>query len=153
VDGQGQPGAVTSNDLEMKACGPKEDEPDYEVRTSKDDHPTPNPPVDKALIYVIRPTTYAYRVQSKLAVDSEWKGVNLAKNYFYFFLSPGEHLFCSVALKRGVLPFRVEAGKAYYLQQHMRTRITGVEAKLTVISEDEGKRKLAKARWSVWESK
>jgi len=47
------------------------------------------------------------------------EGVNRANNYFYFALQPGR----TILLLHGQLQrfaARVEAGKTYYLQQHVR---------------------------------
>jgi len=143
----------TAKQLQMKACGSKEDELDYETRTDKSDHPTPPAPTDKALVYVLRPSMFGNRVQSKLAVDGEWKGVNRGNNYFYFTLEPAEHLFCSVAENHSVLKLKVEAGQTYYLQPHVRMGIAKARNELGVLSDEEGKAKLAHARLSVWEAR
>jgi hypothetical protein len=90
------------------------------VETDKTQHPTPEPPPDKALIYVLRPTMMGNKLQTKLSVDQRWVGVNRGNNYFFFTFDPGEHYFCSTAENRSVLALKVEAGKTYYLQQHVR---------------------------------
>jgi hypothetical protein len=47
----------------------------------------------------------------------------------------------------------VEAGKTYYLQQHVRMGKKELNSKLTALTEEEGKAKLAHAHLSVWEVK
>jgi len=142
-----------SKEIELKACGPKEKEVNYQADTDKKQHPTPEPPADKAVIYVIRPSMMGNKIQSKLAVDGEWKGTNRGNNYFSFTLDPGEHYFCSLAENHSVLKLDVAAGKTYYLQQHVRMGVMKARNKLETMSEDEGKKKLADAHLSTWQVK
>src|SRR5690348_412164 len=92
-----------SKELQLKACGPKETEINYSPSVDKKQHPTSEQPSDKAVIYVLRPSMIGMAVQTKLAVDGDWKGENRGNNYFYFPLDPGEHYFCSAAENRAVL--------------------------------------------------
>jgi hypothetical protein len=143
----------TAKDLQAKACGPQEKEVNYKAGTDKGQHPTPAQSADKALIYVLRPSLMGNKVQSKLAVDGDWKGTNRGNNYFYFTLDPGEHYFCSMAENQSVLKLDVAAGKTYYLQQHVQMGWVKARTKLDVMSEEEGKSKLASAHLSTWEIK
>ena len=106
-----QQGQEEDRALTAKACGAAE--VDYNHETDKKQHPTPDPDSGQALIYVVRPTGLGGAIQSKLAVDGVWRGVNKGKNYFFFMLDPGEHYFCSKAENRSVLAFTVDAGKTY----------------------------------------
>jgi hypothetical protein len=142
--------ATNSKDLELKACGAKEKEVTYSADTDKSQHPTPPQPADKALIYVLRPAMMGNKVQTKLAVDGDWKGVNRGNNYFYFTLDPGEHYFCSEAENHSLLTLKVEAGKTYYLQQHVEMGVLKARNKVESMTEEEGKAKLEKAHLSTW---
>lgn len=142
-----------SKEMELKACGPKEKEVNYKADTDKSQHPTPAQPADKALVYVLRPSLIGNKIQSKLAVDGDWKGTNRGNNYFYFTLDPGEHYFCSLAENHSVLKLDVAAGKTYYLQQHVRMGVIKARNKLAVMSEEEGRTKLADSHLSTWEIK
>jgi hypothetical protein len=142
-----------SKEMELKACGPKEKEVNYKADTDKSQHSTPEQPADKALIYVIRPSMIGNKVQSKLAVDGEWKGTNRGNNYFSFTLATGEHYFCSAAENHSVLKVDVAAGKTYYFQQHVQMGVMKARNKLEAMSEEEGKNKLAGAHLSTWEVK
>ena len=144
---------ANSKEMELKACGPKEKEVNFKAGTDKSGHPTPDQPADKALIYVLRPSMIGNKVQTKLAVDGDWKGVNRGDNYFYFTLGPGEHYFCSAAENRSLLKLNVEAGKTYFLQQHVRMGVMKARNKLEPMTEEEGKKKLAEAHPSTWETK
>jgi len=139
--------------LELKACGPESKEVYYVADTDKKTHPAPEVSTNKATIVVLRPTMMGNKIQTKLAVDGEWKGVNRGKNYFFFTLDPGEHYFCSRAENRSVLTLKVEGGKTYYLQQHVRMGLMKARNKLDVMAEDEAKKKLADCHPSTWELK
>ena len=149
-EGQDEP---ASKELELKACGPKEKEVNYKADTDKSQHPTPAQPADKALIYVMRPTMMGNKIQTKLAVDGEWKGTNRGSNYFYFTLDPGEHYFCSAAENHSVLKANVEAGKTYYFQQHIRMGVMKARNKIEVMPVEEGRLKLMDLHPSTWEIK
>ena len=90
------------------------------------------------------------KVQTKLAVDGDWKGVNRGDNYFYFTLEPGEHYFCSVAENHSLLTLKVEAGKTYYVQQHIHMGVMKARNEIEPMAEEEGKTKLAKAHLTTW---
>lgn len=135
----------------LKACGTKD--VNYKATTDKKQHPTPDAPEDKALIYVLRPTIIGYKINSKLAVDGEWKGVNRGKTYFFFTVEPGERYFCSESENQDYLKLNVEAGKTYYLQQKVEMGLWKARTNLVVMTEEEGKKKLADVHLSVFEEK
>jgi hypothetical protein len=143
----------TSKELELKACGPKEKEVKYTADTDKSEHPTGTPAADKALIYVIRSTMWGNKVQTKLAVDGEWKGVNRGNNYFFFTLQPGEHYFCSKAENASLLVLTVEAGKTYYLSQTIHMGAWKARNNIVAMEDSDGQAELAKAHPSTWTAK
>jgi hypothetical protein len=59
---------MDKNDLRLKACGTEK--VNYSAKTDKKNHPTPNAPADKAMIYVLRPTIIGLKINSKLAVTA-----------------------------------------------------------------------------------
>jgi len=129
-------------ELESKGCGPKD--VNHWTKTDKTQHPLGNAAPDKALIYVIRPTMMGHKVQSKLAVDGKFVGVNRGDNYFFFNLEPGEHYFCSQSENRSALSLNVEAGKTYYLQQKMKMGFAKARTKLVILNKEKGEEGLAK---------
>ncbi len=137
-------------DLELRACGPKDKEVHYRADTDKRQHPTPPQPADKALIYVLRPSMLGNKVQSKLAVDGDWKGVNRGNNYFFFTLEPGEHDFCSLAENHSLLTLKVEAGKTYFVQQHVELGMMKARNEITLMTDEDGQNKLASAHLATW---
>jgi hypothetical protein len=141
----------SSQARELKACGAKDKEVNYVADTDKTKHPTGVQAADKALIYVLRPTMMGNKIQTKLAADGQWMGVNRGNNYFFFSLAPGMHYFCSQAENRSLLVLTVEAGKTYYIQQEIRMGVMKARNELAIMSEDEAKEKLAKLNPSTWE--
>jgi hypothetical protein len=141
----------TQKQLEDLACGPSDVH--QSVRTEKGPQTLPEQPADKALIYVIRPTHLGALIQTKLAVDKKWVGINRANNYFYFTLEPGTHYFCSQAENHALLSVVVEAGKTYYLQQKIRMGIMKAQNDMQLLDAEEGKKGLAKCKLSVFEEK
>ena len=138
---------------ELKACGAESKEVNYVTETDKKSHALGLQTAESALIYVLRPTMMGNKIQTKLAVDGEWKGVNRGNNYFFFSLAPGTHHFCSRAENRSVLVLQVEAGKTYYLQQEIRMGVMKARNNLAAMSEDKAKEKLENLNHSTWEVK
>ena len=138
-------------ELRLKACGTES--VNYKASTDKKQHPAPEPPADKALIYVMRTTILGYKIHSKLAVDSKWMGVNRGKTYFFFTLDPGEHFFCSEAENQDYLALTVEAGKTYYLKQRVEPGLWKARTDLAVIDEEKAKKELPDLNLSVFELK
>jgi hypothetical protein len=145
------PMTATEKEIEAKACPVAKT--DHKASTDKTQHPTPDAPADKALVYSVRPTMMGNKVQTKLAVDGRWVGVNRGNNYFFFTLTPGEHYFCSMAENKSVLAMKVEAGKTYYVQQKITMGFMKARNKLVAISAEEGKAALAKSHLALHDPK
>jgi hypothetical protein len=137
--------------LRAKACGTAS--VNFSAQTDKKQHPMPEAPADKALIYVMRTTMLGYKIHSKLAVDGNWVGVNRGKTYFFFTLEPGEHYFCSEAENQDYLALTVEAGKTYYLKQRVEPGIWKARTDLAVIDEDKAKKELPDVNLSIFTRK
>jgi hypothetical protein len=125
----------------------------FKTETDKSRHPMAEASKDKATVYVVRPTKWGNKVQTKMAVDGKWMGVNRGNNYFFFALDPGEHYFCSKAENRSVLKLKVEAGKTYYLQQKVKMGFMKARNQVVQIDEEQGKVALGKTHPSTWEEK
>lgn len=138
---------------ELKACGPKDKEVMYVADTDKKSHPQGTSTADTSLIYIIRSTMYGNKIQTKVAVDGEWKGVNRGNNYFFFALKPGTHYFCSKSENNSIAILTTDAGKTYYLAQTIHMGLMKARNDLIVIEDAEGAAELAKAHPSTWEVK
>src|SRR5579863_5610331 len=144
---------VSFSERESKACGPKTKEVKYTAETDKTKHPTGEQSAATALIYILRSSFYGPLIQTKLAVDGEWKGVNRAHNYFFFALQPGLHYFCSEAENRSVLVLTAEAGKTYYIEQEVRYFPIKPRTELAILDDDASRSELVAAHPSVWKIK
>jgi hypothetical protein len=145
-DDDGKLTAEERKDYEAKGCGPKDAK--HSASTDKKSHPLPTPPADKALVYVVRPTMLGNKIQTKLAIDGKWVGINRGNNYFFVTLDPGEHYLCSTAENRSVLKLTVEPGRTYFLQQKIRMGFMKASNRLELIDEPEGKVALDKTHLS-----
>lgn len=132
--------------LRLKACG--SESVDYDAETRKNEHPTPDAPSDKALVYVMRTTIIGYKIHSKLAVDGKWMGTNRGKTYFFLTLDPGE--FCSESENQDAIAFTVEPGKTYYLQQQVKAGMWKARTKLALLDEAKGRKELEDLNLSVF---
>ena len=79
--------------------------------------------------------------------------MNRGDNYFFFMLDPGDHYFCSAAENPSVMKLTVEAGKTYYVQQHVRMGLMKARTKVESMSDEEGKAKLVHLHLSTWQMK
>jgi hypothetical protein len=135
---------------ELKVCGAPEKEVNYTVLTGNSTHPSGVQAAGKALTYVFRPHHAMASFQSTVAVDGEWKGVNLSGTYFFLTLEPGLHYFCSEAKSRSLLIFTAEAGKTYYVEQQVIFKPHSPAHNLFLLSEADAKPILALTTPSTW---
>ena len=84
------------------------------------EHPLGEPKPDKALIYVVRPTSAGFAVKSWFFSDDQALGVNRGSSYFFADVEPGKHVFWSKSENVDAVELEVEAGQTYYLQQHVK---------------------------------
>jgi hypothetical protein len=133
------------------ACGPQGLK--HETSTDKTQHPIPEMQAGKALLYVVRPTMFGNKVQTKFAINGAWVGINRGDNYFFVFLDPGEYSFCSQAENKVTEKLAVEAGKTYYVQQKIRMGLLKARTEMDLLDETEGKEALTKCHPSHYELK
>ncbi|HMD37740.1 MAG TPA: DUF2846 domain-containing protein [Candidatus Acidoferrum sp.] len=133
------------------ACGP--DSEKFKTSTDKNSHPEPQVVADKAVVVVVRPTMLGNKVQTKFAVDGKWVGVNRGDNYFIFAVAPGTRQLCSQAENDAKVILNAEAGKIYFVQQHVKMGILKAENALEILDEEKGRAALAKCHPSSYEKK
>ena len=75
---------------------------------------------DKAVVFVIRPTAYAFAIRMDVKCDSVYIGTTGPKSYIYTVLSPGTYTFLSRSENKSFLEVSLEAGKIYYLEQQVK---------------------------------
>lgn len=133
------------------ACGPASEK--LAAHTDKSSHPEPQSIADKAVLVVVRPTMLGNKVQTKFAVDGKWVGVNRGDNYFMVTVDPGLRQLCSQAENQAKTSLNAEAGKIYFVQQHVRMGFIKAENTVEILDEAKGRAALAKCHLSTFEKK
>jgi Protein of unknown function (DUF2846) len=128
-------------------AGDKDDDKDESGNvTFTKDHPMGEVQEDKALVYVVRPTSMGMAIKSFFFCDDDILGINKGSSYFFAQVDPGKHVFWSKSENVDALELEVEAGRTYYLQQHVRMGAFKARTKLEVLGEGEGKAALDKCK-------
>lgn len=135
------PGTVLAGDEEKDSGS---DEEGYVTFTK--DHPLAEPEAGKALVYVVRPTSMGYAIKSFFMVDDAIAGINRGSSYFFVQVDPGKRIFWSKSENVDALELAVEAGKTYYIQQHVQVGGFRARTKLEALDDVAGKSALAKCR-------
>ncbi len=117
---------------------------DEKYITFTKDHPLGETRPDSALIYVLRPTSLGFAIKSFFLMDDEILGINRGSSYFFVNVKPGKHVFWSKSENVDALELNVEAGKTYYIQQHVQIGGFRARTKLEVLDEADAKEALAK---------
>lgn len=126
------------------AAGEDDDKDSYVVFTK--DHPLAEPEPQRAVIYVVRPTSLGAAIKSFFFMDDEVLGVNRGSSYFFAQVPPGKHVFWSKSENVDALELQVEAGKTYYIQQHVQMGGFRARTRIEVLAEAAGKEALAKCK-------
>ncbi len=109
-------------------CGPAQ--VNFDVKTDKNQHPSPKPEAGKALIFVIedaKTNDLGFRIggiTTKVGLDGAWIGANQNQSYFFYSVDPGDHRLCanwqssigSRARVGAAASFTADANKVYYFR-------------------------------------
>lgn len=114
-------------------CGPSEVE--FNVKTDKNQHPTPQPEAGKAMVYVfdtikLDPGLVIGTVTLRIGLDGSWMGANHGDSYFYFAVDPGDHRICAqwqstfgrLSKLASAASLTAEAGQVYYFRANADAR-------------------------------
>ena len=101
-------------------------------------------PEDKALVYVIRPSSLGFAVGMHFFCDNKKVGTTTGQRYFYMLLDPGRHQFMSKAENKSEQILNLKAGRTYYLEQQVKMGFLKARNNLELLSGQEGKEKLMK---------
>jgi len=93
----------------------------------------------KALLYIIRPSSLGFGVDTWSFCDDKVIGLNRGKSYFFTYLEPGPHIIWSKSENISPYGMTFEAGKAYYFKEGISMGVLSARVKLSPITEDEGK--------------
>jgi hypothetical protein len=124
------------------AAGDSADDGDYVTFTAAGARGTEA--ADMALVYVVRPTSIGFAIKSFFFVDETIAGINRGSSYFFVLAKPGERVFWSKSENVDALRLTVEAGRTYYIQQHVRMGGFRARTKLEVLEEAAGVEALEK---------
>ena len=106
-------------------------------------------PTDKALVYVLRATSFGGAVKFKVSCDDKFVGSTSGMRFVYTIQEPGKHNFISKAENKEELQIVLEGNKTYYIEQVVKMGIIMARNKLVVIDELKGKEKLNKCKLSA----
>ncbi len=96
------------------------------------------PKADQALVYILRPaTTWPTKIWAY--ADERFLGVTKSDVYTFAYVSPGIHVFWSKAENVNAIRMNVEAGKVYYIQQHVQPGMFKMAVALEVLDEAKAK--------------
>ena len=108
-----------------------------------------SPPAGKSLVYVVRPTLLGKPYGGYITSDDEVIGTTQGGMYVYAVLAPGEHKFKVTGHDNDPeLVVNLEADKTYFIQQNVYPGLLKGITKLTMLSEEEGRKTLAECELS-----
>ncbi|MBI9020161.1 MAG: DUF2846 domain-containing protein [Verrucomicrobia bacterium] len=99
---------------------------------------------DKVRIYVVRPTTIGAAVSMKVVDSGQFIGQTGPKSYLCWDRDPGMTVISSKAENKAKVSLEAEAGKVYYIQQHVRMGLLYARNKLTFLNDAEGRKIVSK---------
>jgi hypothetical protein len=134
---------ISATNPALSACGPADVKFDVKVDQNQS---VPEPPSDKALVYVIEDTEPGW-ITSRIGLDGAWIGANHGNTHFSFSVLPGEHHLCSnwqSSLKSqssfySLANFTAEAGKVYYFRTWIAYTRDLARLDLEAVNSDEGR--------------
>lgn len=109
------------------------------------DYKNLEPPEDKSLVYVYRPSVAGGVIPMPVLYDNNLIGITKAKDFVYAFLEPGEHYITSEAESSATIQIKTEAGKTYYVRQKVKMGIWVASTDLELVDEEKGRHKLNKS--------
>lgn len=104
---------------------------------------TQTPPPNKALVYVVRPSSYGYAVSMSVSCNNMDLGSTSGKRFIYAFLDTGLYRFVSKAENKAELFLKVEAGKTYFIEQKIKMGLMLARCNMENLNESVGRKKLA----------
>jgi len=100
----------------------------------------------KARIYVVRPTAFGAAISFSVRDGITAIGETGPNGYLCWERPGGQMEVIGKAENTSRLPVEVEQGTVYYIQQHVRMGMWQARNELSLLSEDEGKKKVGKCK-------
>ena len=99
-------------------------------------------PIDKALVYIVRPNPLGLAVRFNVSCDGTYIGATGGQRFIYTYQDPGKHEIVSKAENTAKLEIELAAGEVYYIEQIPRLGFIMARNKLSLLDETKGKEKL-----------
>ena len=99
---------------------------------------TPKP--DVASLFIYRNESFGAAIKMDVEVDGKSVGQTAAKTYFYKEVAHGKHTVTSKSENTESIDVDTVAGKIYYIWQEVKMGLLYARTKLTLVSEEEGKK-------------
>ena len=104
---------------------------------------------DVAGLYIYRNESFGAAIKMDVEVDGKPIGQTAAKTYFYKEVSPGKHTVTSKSENTDSIDVDTVAGKLYYIWQEVKMGLLYARTKLTLVSEEEGKKGVQESQLAV----
>jgi hypothetical protein len=91
-------------------------------------------------VYIYRNESFGAALRMDVEVNGKPIGQSAAMTYFYLDVPPGKHTFTSKSENEDTITVDVLAGKLYYIWQEVKMGLLYARTKLTLVSEEEGRR-------------
>ena len=95
---------------------------------------------DVAGLFIYRNESIGAAIRMDVEVDGKPVGQTAAKTYFYKEVAPGRHTVTSKSENTDTIEVDTMAGKRYYIWQEVKMGLLYARTKLTLVSEEEGKK-------------
>lgn len=95
---------------------------------------------DVAGLFIYRNESIGAAIRMDVEVDGKPVGQTAAKTYFYKEVAPGRHTVTSKSENTDTIEVDTMAGKLYYIWQEVKMGLLYARTKLTLVSEEEGKK-------------
>ena len=106
-------------------------------------------PEDKALVYIIRPSTTGFAAKMNIFVDGKLVGKTHGKQYIYLLLNPGKHIVMSKSENEAEQILNLKAGQKYFLKQQVKMGFLKARTGLDFINNAEGYEMLQKCKLAL----
>ncbi len=107
------------------------------------------PKSEVAGLYIYRNESMGAAVKMDVEVDGKPIGQTAAKTYFYKEVPSGKHTITSKSENTDTLEVDTVAGKLYYIWQEVKMGLLYARTKLTLVSEEEGKKGVSESQLAV----
>ncbi|MCC7311935.1 MAG: DUF2846 domain-containing protein [Sulfuritalea sp.] len=91
-------------------------------------------------LYIYRNENFGAAIRMDVEIDGKPVGQTAAKTYFYKEVAPGKHMVTSKSENTDSIEVDTVAGKLYYIWQEVKMGLLYARTKLTLVSEEEGKK-------------